>query len=82
MKKLLLSGMTAFVLAGGIAHADNHLIYPPGEGAFNWGSYEAFAAANDFSGQELTNDRSVDRRGQQDRQQHAGLFRGIPPVQR
>lgn len=54
MKKLLLSGVTTFVLASGIAHADNHLIYKPGDGPFNWDSYEAFAAANDFSGQELT----------------------------
>lgn len=43
----------ASLLATG-AIADGHLIVTPGEGAFNWQSYNDFAAANDFTGQKLT----------------------------
>ncbi|MBJ3764233.1 carbohydrate ABC transporter substrate-binding protein [Maribius pontilimi] len=53
----LLSTLTftccAAALAGA-AQADTHLIFPVGEGPFNWDSYEAFAEANDFSGQTLS----------------------------
>lgn len=42
-----------FTLMAAGAVADGHLIVPPGEGAFNWQSYDEFAASNDFSGQKL-----------------------------
>jgi alpha-glucoside transport system substrate-binding protein len=35
------------------ALADQHLVFPPGEGPFSWDSYEAFAAEHDFSGAQL-----------------------------
>ena len=53
MKRSLYAGVAAFALMAGAAHADGHLMFAPGEGAFNWDSYEAFAAATDLSGQEL-----------------------------
>jgi alpha-glucoside transport system substrate-binding protein len=36
------------------ASADDHLIFPIGEGPFDWAGFEAFAAANDFTGETLT----------------------------
>ena len=54
MRKIIYSSVAAVALMAGAAHADNHLLFAPGEGSFNWDSYNAFAAANDFSGQELT----------------------------
>jgi alpha-glucoside transport system substrate-binding protein len=36
------------------ALADNHLIFPIGEGPFDWAGFEAFAAENDFTGETLT----------------------------
>lgn len=54
MRTLIYSGVAAIALTAGMAHADNHLLYAPGEGPFNWASYEEFAAANDLSGQELS----------------------------
>jgi alpha-glucoside transport system substrate-binding protein len=53
MKRSLYAGVAAFALMAGAAHADGHLMFAPGEGAFNWDSFEAFAAATDLSGQEL-----------------------------
>ena len=50
----LYAGAAAVALLAGSAHAAGHLMVTPGEGDFNWGSYEEFAAANDFSGQQLT----------------------------
>jgi alpha-glucoside transport system substrate-binding protein len=54
MKMIKFTGtaVAAFVATGAIA--DGHLIVAPGEGAFNWQSYTDFAAANDFTGQNLT----------------------------
>nr|WP_245749154.1 ABC transporter substrate-binding protein [Jannaschia pohangensis] len=43
--------MAIAVLSTGVAMADGHLAFTPGEGDFNWGSLEAFAAATDLSGQ-------------------------------
>jgi alpha-glucoside transport system substrate-binding protein len=53
MKRSLYAGVAAFALMAGAAHADGHFMFAPGEGAFNWDSLEAFAAATDLSGQEL-----------------------------
>ena len=53
MKKSLYAGVAGFALMTGAAYADGHLLFAPGEGAFNWDSFEAFAAANDLSGQTL-----------------------------
>ena len=51
--------MTAIAAAlfGTSAFAEAHMMFTPGEGDFNWQSYEDFAAANDLSGQ------SIDIRG-------------------
>ncbi len=46
--------MVAIFALTGVAHADSHLIFPIGEGEFNWDSYHAFAKAHDYSGQQLT----------------------------
>ncbi|WP_116133593.1 ABC transporter substrate-binding protein [Tropicimonas sp. IMCC34043] len=45
---------TALVCAGGAAIADNHLLRTPGDGPYNWGVYEDFAANHDFTGQTLS----------------------------
>lgn len=54
MKKSLLAGAAALALTAGMAQADGHMMFAPGEGAFNWDSYEAFAGGNDLSGQTLS----------------------------
>ncbi len=54
MKASFYAGVAATALIAGMAHADGHLTFAPGEGDFNWESYEAFAAAHDLSGQTLT----------------------------
>ena len=38
----------------GTAQAQDDLIFPVGEGDFNWDSYNAFAEANDLAGESLT----------------------------
>lgn len=53
MKYLLLAGSTALILTGGHAGARD-LLFPVGEGAFNWESYENFAGAHKLEGQVLT----------------------------
>jgi len=53
MRKLFLTGVAAAALTAGAANAAD-LMFPPGEGPFNWDSYEAFAADHDYSGQTLT----------------------------
>lgn len=53
MKKLLMAGVATLVLSAMPAQAQN-LIFPVGEGAFNWGSYEEFKGKHDLSGQQLT----------------------------
>ncbi|WP_127559184.1 ABC transporter substrate-binding protein [Nioella ostreopsis] len=54
MKKSLLAGAAALALTAGMAQADGHMMFAPGEGEFNWDSYEAFAGDNDLSGQTLS----------------------------
>ncbi|MBC6408301.1 MAG: carbohydrate ABC transporter substrate-binding protein [Rhodobacteraceae bacterium] len=41
-------------MGAGAASADGHLIFAPGEGLFNWASYDQFAAAHDLSGEQIT----------------------------
>ena len=52
MTKNSVSAVLALFATGAIA--DGHLIVTPGDGAFNWQSFDNFAAANDFTGQTLT----------------------------
>ncbi len=53
MKRHLMAGAAGLALCAGTASAQD-LVFPVGEGAFNWDSYTAFADGNDYSGQELT----------------------------
>ncbi|MGD1887435.1 MAG: ABC transporter substrate-binding protein [Cohaesibacteraceae bacterium] len=53
MKKLLLAGVALSVM-GASAASSQDLTFAPGSGDFNWGSYDAFAASADFSGEQLT----------------------------
>ncbi len=52
MMKYISTATIALAATG--AMADGHLIVTPGEGLFNWQSYEEFAAAHDYTGQTLT----------------------------
>ena len=54
MKRTLFAGAAVLALSSGSALADGHLMFAPGEGGFNWDSFEAFAAGHDYSGQTLT----------------------------
>ncbi len=56
MKKTILSAALTLALSSTAAFADGHakLKYAPGEGAFNWASYEEFKNNTDLSGQTLT----------------------------
>ncbi|MDD9910051.1 MAG: ABC transporter substrate-binding protein [Ahrensia sp.] len=56
MKKTLISAVVSLGLCSTAALADGHanLKFAPGEGAFNWASYEEFKNATDLSGQTLT----------------------------
>ncbi|WP_420398041.1 ABC transporter substrate-binding protein [Nioella sp.] len=54
MKKSLLAGAAALALTAGMAQADGHMMFAPGDGAFNWDSFTAFADGNDLSGQTLS----------------------------
>ena len=53
MKKLLLMSAAMAVLSMGAAQAAD-LKFAPGEGAFNWGSYEEFKASHDLKGEQVT----------------------------
>lgn len=53
MTKRLCAGAAVIALAAGGAFAQE-LRFTPGEGDFNWDSLDAFAAAHDYSGQELS----------------------------
>ncbi|WP_422372701.1 ABC transporter substrate-binding protein [Hoeflea sp.] len=53
MNKMLLTSAAALALTLGAANAQE-LMFTPGEGDFNWESYEAFKSSNDFSGQSVT----------------------------
>ncbi|MCV2875455.1 ABC transporter substrate-binding protein [Rhodobacteraceae bacterium XHP0102] len=56
MKRSFYASAAALALSSGMAMADAHggLVFPVGEGDFNWASYEAFAAAYDLTGQSVT----------------------------
>ncbi|QBY00643.1 carbohydrate ABC transporter substrate-binding protein [Rhodophyticola sp. CCM32] len=54
MKHSLYTGVALLALSAGMAHADGHMVFPIGEGDFDWDSYSAFADAYDLSGQTLT----------------------------
>lgn len=47
----MIIGAMALVFSAGIASAE--MKFKHGEGGFNWKSYDAFAAANDFAGQDV-----------------------------
>lgn len=56
MKKEIYAGTAVLALTAGMAsvvHADGHLLFAEGEGAFTWDSYEA-VKAQDFSGETIT----------------------------
>ena len=53
MRKQLFAGVAAAALVAGSAYAQE-LMIQPGEGPFNWDSYNAYAADHDYSGQTLT----------------------------
>lgn len=53
MKRTFLASAAALALVAGGAQAQD-LVFAPGEGGFNWDSYEAFAAAFDLSGQSVS----------------------------
>ncbi len=54
MKNALCANVAVLALVSAAAQADTHLSFTPGEGAFNWDSYEAFAESHDLQGQTLT----------------------------
>lgn len=54
MKRSLFAGVAASALFAVSAYAQSGLTVTPGEGGFNWDSYNAFAEAHDLSGQEVT----------------------------
>ena len=51
MTARLYAGAAALALFAGMAHADGHLVFPVGEGDFNWDSYNEIAEKYDLSGQ-------------------------------
>ena len=53
MKKLLLAGVAAFALTAISAQAQD-LMFPVGEGDFNWDSFEAYSADHDLNGEQVT----------------------------
>ncbi|KAA9009232.1 ABC transporter substrate-binding protein [Histidinibacterium aquaticum] len=53
MKTKLFAGAALVALCAGSANAQE-LVFPIGEGEFNWDSYQSFADAHDLSGQTLT----------------------------
>ncbi|MFQ6548192.1 ABC transporter substrate-binding protein [Aestuariibius sp. 2305UL40-4] len=53
MKTRYLAGAAALALAAGAAQAGGHLEFTPGEGDFNWDSFNAFSDAHDLSGQTI-----------------------------
>ncbi|MEO0862972.1 MAG: ABC transporter substrate-binding protein [Pseudomonadota bacterium] len=55
MTKSLLASAAALALTAGLASADGHLAFAPGDGGFSWDSYTAWAEnAPDLSGQTVT----------------------------
>ncbi len=53
MKTKFYAGVGLLALTAGMAQAQD-LVFAPGEGAFNWDSYNAFDAAHDLAGETLT----------------------------
>jgi alpha-glucoside transport system substrate-binding protein len=53
MKTRFFTSAAALALLAGTAHAQD-LVFPVGEGGFNWDSYETFAAEHDYSGETVT----------------------------
>ena len=53
MRHSLYASVALAALVAGSASAQD-FVFPPGEGAFNWDSYNAFDAATDLTGQTLT----------------------------
>jgi alpha-glucoside transport system substrate-binding protein len=53
MKKLLMISAAVAALSMGAAQAAD-LKFAPGEGAFNWASYEEFKASHDLNGEQVT----------------------------
>ncbi len=53
MKQQFLASAAVLAATTGAVSADDHLKFAPGEGVFNWSSYETFADTYDFSGEEL-----------------------------
>lgn len=53
MKRALMAGIAALVFTAGTAQAQN-LMFPVGEGAFSWDSFEAFKEANQLNGEQVT----------------------------
>jgi len=54
MRNSLLAGVALAALAFHAAPAQAQLAFAPGEGAFSWDSYEAFKAANQLNGEQIT----------------------------
>ena len=55
MKSTLMMSAAAVAICAGVAFADDHLTFKPGEGPFDWDGYAAWAAtAPDLSGQTVT----------------------------
>lgn len=54
MKTFFHAGVAALALCAGAAQAQDLKFAPGADARFNWASYDAFAAAHDLSGQELT----------------------------
>jgi len=54
MTKGLYAGAATLALCAGMAQAAGHLPYAPGEGNFNWDTYNAFAEATDLGGEQVT----------------------------
>ncbi len=53
MKNKFYAGAAVIALMASAAHADD-LLFAPGEGGFNWASFDAFKSSHDLSGQTLT----------------------------
>ena len=55
MKTTYLASAAAIALVAGMAQADGHLVFTPGDGPFSWDSYAEYSAnAPDLSGQTVT----------------------------
>ena len=54
MKHGLYAGAAALALMAGSVQAEGEMIHAVGEGSFDWDGFQAFAEANDLSGESLT----------------------------